>query len=231
MKKMRKILAALLSLVMVLTLCPMSVFAVEEGTGALELAIEELDSADVNVNLTKEPSEAEQGLPSAAIADDETVKVIIVMEEESIIEQDAAAVVSDETLEMSADLEAEQAKVVAEIEKTVLEGEELEIGYSYTWLLNAVSAEVPYGSISAIEAVDGVKQVLLQRSYEVCEDEVTASDVLTNNDGVMIGREPAWNAGFTGEGMVIAVIDTGRLWMHPLRPTCPRQTWRPFWAA
>ena len=183
MKKMRKFLAALLSLALVLTLCPVSVIAVERESGALELAIKELDSSDVNVNLTREPSKAEQGLISDPISDDESVKVIIVMEEESVIEQDSAAVVSNETLEMTADLEAAQAEVVAEIEKTVLEGEELEIGYSYTWLLNAVSAEVPYGSISAIEAIDGVKQVLLQRSYEVCEDEVTASDVLTNNDG------------------------------------------------
>ena len=209
MKKMRKFLAALLSLALVLTLCPMGVIAVENESGALELAIKELDSSAVNVNLTREPNEAEQGLVSDSISDDEAVKVIIVMEEESVIDQDSAAVISDETVEMTADLEAAQAEVVAEIEKTVLEGEELEIGYSYTWLLNAVSAEVPYGAISDIEAVDGVKQVLLQRSYEVCEDEVTASDVLTNNDGVMIGREPTWNAGYTGEGMVIAVIDTG----------------------
>ena len=209
MKKMRKFLAALLSLALVLTLCPMSVFAVEQESGALQLAIEELDSADVNVNLTREPSDAEQGLVSNPISDDETVKVIIVMEEESVIEQDSAAVVSDETLEMAADLEAAQAEVVADIEKTVLEGEKLDIGYSFTWLLNAVSAEVPYGAISAIREVEGVKQVLLQRTYAVCEDEVTAADVLTNNDGVMIGREPTWNAGYTGEGMTIAVIDTG----------------------
>ena len=125
MKKMRKFLAALLSLALVLTLCPMSVFAVENESGALELAIEELSSADVNVNLTKEPSEAEQGLVSDPISDDEAVKVIIVMEKESIIEQDAAAVVNEETMEMAADLEAAQAKVVAAIEKNVLEGEEL----------------------------------------------------------------------------------------------------------
>ena len=205
---MRRILAAVLSLCMMLTLCPMAVNAVEPDA-ALELAIEELNSADVQVNLTREPAEAENTLTSSVIADDEAVKVIIVMEEESIIDQDAAAVISDETLEQAADLEEAQAEVVADIEKEVLEGEELEIGYSYTWLLNAVSAQVPYGAISAIEQVDGVKQVLLQRSYDVCETETTAADILTNNDGVMIGREPTWNAGYTGEGMTIAIIDTG----------------------
>ena len=207
--KMRRILAGLLSLCLVLSLCPMGVLAADTDDKALELVIEELNNADVDVNLTRDPSEAENSLNASVIADDESVKVIIVMEEESILEQDTDAVVNEETMELAADLEAAQAEVVAEIEKTVLEGEELEIGYSYTWLLNAVSAKVPYGAISEIEKVEGVKQVLLQRSYAVCESELTASDVMTNNDGVMIGREPTWNAGYTGEGMTIAIIDTG----------------------
>ena len=92
MKKMRKFLAALLSLAMVLTLCPMSVFAVEEDAGALELAIEELNSADVNVNLTKEPSEAEQGLTATTLAYD-GIAVIVNPEntvEDLTVEQIAA---------------------------------------------------------------------------------------------------------------------------------------------
>ena len=206
MMNMRRFLAICLSLCMILSLVPMSVFAVEnEETVVTDLAIEQLDGNDYSLELNDDS--AAQQLESAEVySDDDQVKVIIVMEEDSVMAQDADAVVNEETLEQVEALEEVQAEVVSAIEETVLEGESLDVGYNYTWLLNAVSAEVPYGMISEIKAVDGVKDVLLQRVYNVCE---TTAEPLTNNDGTMIGREDTWTNGYSGEGLVIAVIDTG----------------------
>ena len=203
---MRRFLAVCLCLCMVLSLVPVSVFAAQtDDTIVTDLAIEQLDGNDYSLELNTD-SAAQKLEAEEVYADDDQVKVIIVMEEESVMETDVNAVVNDETLEQVQALEETQADVVAAIEETVLEGESLDVGYNYTWLLNAVSAEVPYGMISDIKAVDGVKDVLLQRVYHVCEN---TAQPLTNNDGAMIGREETWANGYSGEGLVIAVIDTG----------------------
>ena len=210
MMNFKRILAFVLSLCMVLTLAPVSTvaFATENETAASQnLVIEELSGTDVKLP----QMELENDLAVEQLIDEsETVKVLIIMESASVIETDSAA-----TLNASADLiselEEEQAEVVSEIEDTVLDGEALEISYSYTWLLNGIAADVPYGSIKEILAIDGVKQVLLQPVYEVCE--VATPNTVT--DGVMVGRESTWAAGYTGEGMKIAIIDTGLDTDHP----------------
>ncbi|MBR2889228.1 MAG: S8 family serine peptidase [Oscillospiraceae bacterium] len=140
---------------------------------------------------------------------DAMVKVIILMDAKSIIQEDPDAQLTAEVQQKIEALEQEQDKVVKKIEKEVLEGEPLEISYSYTWLLNAVAATVPYGTIAEIEALQGVSRVFLQLTYEVCETENSVSNPNTVTDGVMIGREPTWANGYTGEGMKIAIIDTG----------------------
>jgi len=211
MMNFKRILAFVLSLCMVLTLAPVSTlaFATENETaGSGNLVIEELDNADVT--LPKQNIDTDDMMVEQIIDEDEIVKVLIVMESESIIEANPAATLNASAEQIS-QLEEEQAEVVAEIEDTVLDGEALEISYSYTWLLNGIAADVPYGSIREILAIDGVKQVLLQPVYEVCE--VATPNTVT--DGVMIGRESTWAAGYTGEGMKIAIIDTGLDTDHP----------------
>ena len=212
MMNVKRILAFVLSLCMVLTLAPLSALAteieIEQGAVTSEsqnLAFEKLENVDVTLdkNGMKDGLEAIEQI----IADDEVVKVLIIMEGLSVIECEPTATVNSNSNAIVDELEEEQAEVVEQIEESVLEGEKLDITYNYTWLLNGVAAEVPYGSIQEILAVDGVKQVLIQPVYEVCATEV--ADPQTITDGVMVGRENTWAAGYTGEGMKIAVIDTG----------------------
>lgn len=189
-------------------------YAAAPETESQELEITQLSNDEVSVDLTGESSGAlEAELDWELLNSEESVKVIIVMEGDSIIEEDNSAVLDSETEKKIEELEENQASIIAEIEETVLEGESLEVSYQYTWLLNGVAASVPYAAISDIEALDGVKQVLLQPVYEVCTvDTGAATDIsypMTVSDGVMIGRENAWASGYTGTGMKIAVIDTG----------------------
>ncbi len=131
------------------------------------------------------------------------------MEGQSVIERNPDAVLDAQTERQMQVLENKQMQVMKRIQKKVLDGQELDVSYQYTWLLNGVAATVPYGKIDAIRDLTGVKSVVLQQVYTVCE---TASSVITPNtatDGVMIGREPTWANGYTGEGMKIAIIDTG----------------------
>ena len=203
--KMKRLLALLLSLCMVFSLVPANAVHAE---GSEELEIEKLDNSEVSVDLTQD-IDTDLKVNDPEIDANESVKVIIVMEGESIIQNNGAAVLDLETEQQMDQMEMMQQYVVALIEEDVLDGEELEVNYNYTWLLNGIATQVPYGAIEEIEALDGVERVLIQPVYSVCETTESVADPMTSSDGEMIGRESAWAQGYTGEGMKIAVIDTG----------------------
>ena len=209
MMKMNRFLAVTLSLCMVLTMLPLGVLA-HEGAEKLALDVEHLSGVSVDL-AANTINESELALVKEHVDANGMIDVFIVMEGESIIESDAAAVVNDETEAQAAALVENQEAVIAEIEETVLKGETLEIDYNYTWLFNGVAAQIPYEAMGAIAALDGVAKVVVQPVYEICESTVTPADVstMTISDGVMVGRENTWAAGYTGKGIKIAVIDTG----------------------
>ena len=201
--KMKRFLALALSLCMILSVALQGGIVRAVETDYEDLSFEKLDGVDVDLTRNDLSMELEQLDVDPA----EAVKVIIVMESESVIEADPNAVVSEETQKKTEKLLEEQAQVIKEIENQVLDGYGMDVNYNYTWLLNGIAAEVPYGTLAKIASVPGVKQVLLQPVYEVCRTEAAAP--LTNADGITIGRENTWAQGYTGEGMKIAIIDTG----------------------
>ena len=216
MMNFKRILAFVLSLCMVLSLAPAATIAFAEestsaeGSDTQELVVQELDSDAYNVDLTLDSvADTDLALEQEMVDENGMIPVFIIMEGESILEEDASAVMNEDTQAKAEELEANQAQVVAEIEDTVLEGESLEITYNYTWLVNGVAASIPYSAMSEIEAVSGVKQVVVQPIYEIFEAETSNAVPMTISDGVMVGRESAWASGYTGQGIKIAIIDTG----------------------
>ena len=152
------------------------------------------------------------------IEDDQLVKIFIVMDDLSIVETDSKAELNAQTQKAMDALTTRQAQVIAAIEQQVLQGQKLEVNYSYTWLLNGIATQVPYGVLNRIAKVDGVKQVLVQPQYEVCAAtpvETGPTQLMTSNSGTMISRNEAWESGYTGKGIKIAVIDTGLDVDHP----------------
>lgn len=140
--------------------------------------------------------------------EDEMVRVLIMVEGDSVIENDAKASLNLYTEFQMNTIEAKQDRVISKIERTVLEGEDLNVRYQYSWLLNGIAAEVPYGMIDEIEEISGVEKVILQPMYEVADGEQNDHS-RTIADGGMIGREDTWASGYTGKGIKIAIIDTG----------------------
>lgn len=98
----------------------------------------------------------------------------------------------------------------AVIEQQVLGGEQLDVSWNLTLAANLISADVPYGKIEEIEAIDGVAAVVLETLYEPCvveRDEVSNPNMSTSPS--MIGSSAVYASGYTGAGSRIAVIDTG----------------------
>ncbi len=211
--KMKRILALVLCLCLFVTMTGVA-------TGTQLFVTENLSfyKEQNTINLAN-PDQFEMDLAIERNMVDENgmIRVFIVMEDPSVLQEDALAVLNHETQKLMQSIQQEQQALVSEIEKKVLNGQQLEVTDSYTWLFNGIAATVPYSAMSQIAAMEGVSQVVVQPVYELYKDTVSGSgtQLYTNSDGGMIGREDAWNVGYTGQGMKIAVIDTGLDVDHP----------------
>ncbi len=105
-----------------------------------------------------------------------------------------------------------QNMIIKMIEKFVLKGEKLDVRYQFTYLTNAFSVETEFGNLDEIATMDGVKSVYLMPVYTPC----TTSAPTATSSGVMTGVPNVWeNLEYRGEGMKIAIIDTGLDLDHP----------------
>ncbi len=208
-------------LAFVLALCLVSALGPRfdvNAFGTKDLGFEKLDPSKWSDALGRNPNLGQIDTVKTP-APDEAVKVIIFLEEQSVIQSNPHAVLNAQTQAQMAALEKEQNQLLGRIQSLILKDTKLEVSYQYTWLVNGIAATVPYGSIDAIRALDGVKSVILQQVYTVCK----TADPNTVTDGVMIGREPTWANGYTGEGMKIAIIDTGLDIDHPNFAALPQE--------
>lgn len=146
--------------------------------------------------------------------DEEEVRVMIVMEDDAVVDAGYSTidiVDNSKAMAYSDKVEKKQNQVVDQISEEVLGGEELDVRYNFTILTNAVAATVEYGEIENIKEVEGVSEVYITPTYEVME----TAEPNTITAGTMIGSYNTWEAGYTGAGQRIAVIDTGIDADHP----------------
>ena len=182
-----------------------------EETGT-QLVVEKLEGVESGLSLRLENGVSKEDFN---ISPEEEVRVIVVLEGESVVSADSGAVYNAQTAAQLSALESDQEEVIAQIEDTVLDGETLEVTQQFGWLVNGFAANIPYGKMSEIAALDGVSKVVLQTRYEPCAVEEGTLSPKTSSDGVMIGRENTWAQGYTGKGMTIAIIDSGLDTDHP----------------
>ncbi|MGN0350989.1 MAG: S8 family serine peptidase [Roseburia sp.] len=153
-------------------------------------------------------------MPETEYEDEEEVRVMIVMEDDAVVDAGYSTVdIVDNSKAMaySDKIEKKQNQVVDQISEEVLDGETLDVRYNFTILTNAVAATVKYGEIENIKEVEGVSEVYITPKYEVME----TVDTNSITAGTMIGSYNTWEAGYTGAGQRIAVIDTGIDADHP----------------
>ncbi|MBP5173328.1 MAG: S8 family serine peptidase [Clostridia bacterium] len=84
-------------------------------------------------------------------------------------------------------------------------GHSLNVKWKLTLLANAISAEVKYYEIVKLSMIPGVKSVVLENRYDPQEAGVNTA----GSSAQMVFAQSAWEAGYSGLGTKIAVIDTG----------------------
>ena len=112
----------------------------------------------------------------------------------------------------------QQKRIQNEISKNVLDGEKLEVLHSYTTVENGFAAVVPYGKLEEIRQLPGVAAAYAAPVFKVAPDMPTTMTELGGLENT---------SGYQGEGMVIAIVDSGLEISHPLfkqAPTTPALT-------
>ena len=210
-----RLLSLLLTLTMVFgLLVPVSA----ANSNSKELKFEKVDEA-VSTKLSESTVDEEEGNDiengEYKYADDEEVRVSIVLEDESTVEKYGSVDIASNSSAISYrdELKEEQADVTKAIEAAL--DETLDVQWNLTLAANIISANVLYGQIETIEDVAGVEKVVIENRYEpmvVDTDETSDPDMATST--IQTGSDIAWAAGYTGAGSKIAVVDTGIDYEH-----------------
>ncbi|MEW9053001.1 MAG: S8 family serine peptidase [Neobacillus sp.] len=108
----------------------------------------------------------------------------------------------DKKSSLASKLQTQQKSVKDQI---AAKGVAVKYNQQYTTAFNGFSGEVAFGDLAKIEAVAGVKNVYLANEYN---RPVVEPNMKTSHQFVQ-SKETWANSGYKGEGMVVAVIDTG----------------------
>lgn len=207
---LKRILAV--SLAVAVTVNGLTFSALADDSGAIDFR--EVSANSISAKLPSEKKlDTESGTPS--YLDTDVVRVSIVLKDKSTIEN---------TVEMGYDIENiaensaamsyrsvlqdKQANVVNEIENVI--DESLDVVWNLTLAANIISANVEYGQIEEIEALEEVEEVLIETQYypDVLKETLPLDpDMATSS--AQIGSQNVWDSGYTGAGSRIAIIDTG----------------------
>ena len=219
-KGFQKFISVLLALVLTLGLALPAMAADGSGEQGSKLSFEQVSADEYNVGLSRRDEVSTEETEEPLYEDTDIVRVSIVLEDASTLEKgftaDEIAAFSSDAMAYRQSLKGKQEAMEATISRQALDGEDLDVVWNLTLAANIISANVEYGDISAIEAVPGVEEVLVERRYEPCvvKEELTTDPMMSTSDE-MIGSTAVWASGYTGAGRKIAIIDTGIDVDHP----------------
>ncbi len=143
-----------------------------------------------------------------AYIDDETVTFIVEVEGDALLASEEASelgtdyINTDEAKEQEQQLLKTQAAVKSSIKKEAKV--KSSVGYTYTAVLNGFSIEAPKSKLDEIKAIDGVKNVAIAIPLE---PNLISSVELASSLPEQTADEYS-ETGYTGEGQVVAIIDS-----------------------
>ena len=199
-----------------------------EEAQSVTVTAEEVENpgVDLKQNLSET---AKQDVETAPYEEDETVRVIVVLEDKGLLEQGfstAEIAASGAKVERQVETLAQRQENVLQSINRVVDGT-VEAKYRYNVALNGLAVEIPYGDLEEIRALPGVKTAFVAPQYSLPEDATgdTTANPYTFSSKEMIGSAKTWETlGYTGQGMRIAIIDTGLDLDHPSFTAAPELT-------
>ena len=204
---MKKLISMLLVLLMAAAVLPI---------GAISAAEEPQGETPVNPEAVRQIEEDED---TAGIDPNEIVSIMV-----KLTELPVAASVEDVNSRRAKDLtevlKINQSKVLRSIKNVFPADAYCEVQFSYTLLFNGFAIKAPYYMMEKIAEVEGVEKVFLAPRYSLPENWDTEDTRLSTSVG-LINADDAWNAGYTGAGSVIAILDTGCVVAHNAFSTAP----------
>ncbi len=209
---MRKFLSVLLSLVIVFNTAFSAVKAdtntvdgQTSATSTTEVSVgEDVEGVKSPIMQVETDQNDSKFSASDEYADTDMVRVSIILKSPSTLEKYSTEDIASNKRAMRyrASLESKQDKVVSKIERAL--GKDLDVKWNLTLAANIISAEVQYSDIAKIAELSDVKKVVIEKQYEADEDTNT-----TISTGEMTLAQYAWANGYTGQGQLVAIIDTG----------------------
>lgn len=146
------------------------------------------------------------------LSSERPTSVIVELTSESIVEAKHKG-----KKQTKANLKSEREKVMKALAKEV---KTADVNREYDYVFSGFSVELPGNEIMKLAAIPGVKAVYPNVHYtaEVISAEEISEEAFSPammNSAPFIGANEAWETGYTGEGVTVAVIDTGVDYTHP----------------
>lgn len=163
----------------------------------------------VSANTGKENLELATLKGDFDLSSSKAVKVIVELQEESIVEAKQKG-----KKQSKQNLKSARDKVKNEVEDRTSKSK---VEREYDYVFSGFSLEIPANEIPSLLATPGVKAVYPNVEYTTTEELVPAEaySPAMADSAPFIGSNEAWDLGYTGEGVTVAVIDTGVDYTHP----------------
>ena len=145
----------------------------------------------------------------------EEITAIVTLETQPVVAESSAG---GRQVRNRAVMLRQQTAVQKKISSQVLDGEPVEVLHTYTAAANGFAIKVAYGKLDEIRALPGVASAYPAPEFKVAPDMESATTELGGLEN---------SSGYQGEGMVIAILDTGLEISHKsfaAAPTSPALT-------
>ncbi len=203
-------------------------FAITEAGSSY--AITQMPEVTVNSQTKDALSCIDEDEPQPLYDDDDIVTVMIALEDAPLLEKNGAVITNANGSKaltqrgkvIKENMLAVQSDIVNAVESKISGSQKVELIYNYTMGFNGLAVDMPYGMIEYVRSLNGVYGAEVSPVFdepETAESEGLETQMFSAND--MVGASRAWESGYNGEGMLIAVIDTGLYTDHEAFQTAP----------
>ncbi|MCA1322182.1 S8 family serine peptidase [Bacillus tianshenii] len=143
------------------------------------------------------------------LSSSKAVTVLVELQEQSIVEAK-----HNGKKQTKQNLKNARNLVKNELDKRVSKNK---VNREYDYVFSGFSLELPANEIPSLLATPGVKAVYPNVEYTTTEELISEEEYSPQmfDSAPFIGANEAWDLGFTGKGVTVAVIDTGVDYTHP----------------